>query len=107
MNSKTDKMKLFLKIKTLLLLIVLSNSLIAQNDIDKVLNLQTRPNDINEYCVQTVFNKLNNSSSFFQDFLHNKIGLSEDGEPDYKLKNGIGTIKTSLLSNLKLCDLLN
>jgi hypothetical protein len=90
----------FLQIKALFFLIILSNSINAQNDIDKILNLQTRPNNRNGYCVQTIFNSLNNSSFYLQDFLDKEIKLSEVGEPDFKLKNGIGTIKTTYIKSI-------
>lgn len=92
-------MILLVKIKIFIMLILLSSSLFAQNNIDEILNLQASPNSSEEYCVQTIFNKLNNSSIFFQDFLQKKIQLSEEGESEYKLKNGIGTIKTTYINS--------
>ncbi|HOH23030.1 MAG TPA: hypothetical protein PLH70_08395 [Bacteroidales bacterium] len=85
-------MKYLLKIKVLFLLLILSNALWAQDELDKILHLQRGPGLPNRYCVQTIFNKLDNSSFYFQDFLYKKVGLYLIDD-DFNVKNGKGTIK--------------
>jgi hypothetical protein len=71
-----------------------------ERDMDRILNLQTRPDYGIKYCIQTIYNKLNTSSIYFQGFLRNEIGLSEHGEPNYNLKNGVGTIRTTYINSI-------
>jgi len=80
----------------------ISTVLIGQEDInvEEILTLQERPNSRYEYCIQTIFNKLNNSSIYLQDFLDKEIGLSTVGEPDYNLDKGVGTIKTTYTKSI-------
>lgn len=64
------------------------------------LYFQDRPNG-NNYCIQTTFNLLNNSSIYFDDFLNNEIGISRLGETEDKIdgKAGIGYIKKTYIKS--------
>jgi len=98
---------------TLLLLCVCSeqtllaqrfSKLITQDEInDNLLGLQTRPAD-DGYCVYAIFNKINNSFPYFQDFMQNKMKMSEYGETDYKWNNDILTIKTTYTQSILFGD---
>lgn len=87
-------------IKTLLLLFStfsICTSTKAQVDIDKILTLQSQPYDRNTYCVQTINNKLNNSSFHFQGFLQRELGLSQTGDEIFEIENGKGVIQTTYI----------
>lgn len=52
------------------------------------------------YCVQTVDNDLNNSSTYFQEFLSKEIKLSQEGEIKYNLNEGEGTITYTYIRSI-------
>jgi len=90
-----------MKNKILLLFsITVTTLLFGQNDIDKILQLQTRPSSRNGDYVQIIYNKLNNSSTYFQGFLQNKIGLTEEGDQEFDIDKGFGTIKTTYINKI-------
>lgn len=76
------------------------NIVIGQNVNKKTLILEDKPVNSGSYCMQTIFNKLNNSSRYFQTFLDKEIGLTVDGESIINLKNGSGTITMTYVSKI-------
>jgi len=77
---------------------------ITQDDInDNLLGLQTHPAD-DGYCVYAIFNKLNNSFLYFQDFMQNQMKLSEHGENDCQWKDEILTIQMTYIPPILFGD---
>ena len=96
-----------IRLQVLVFYILIYNLSFGQNYIDTLLNLQKRPTDIGKYCVQTIFNDINNSSPYFQTFMKRELGLGEDGESEFTMNNGIGTVKFTYINEILFGDNLD
>jgi hypothetical protein len=73
-------------------------SVTGQIYINDLLYFPEAPEITGEYCMQTIYNKIDNSSIYLQLFLQNKLDLTGIGELEDNIKNGIGTIKFAFIN---------